>query len=62
MGILNGRADRVFSEPILACLLIFFMGLVLAIAITPSTESDFPDFKSHGQLKEIEYFGGFAIA
>ena len=51
MGILNGRAGRVFSEPILACLLIFFMGLVLAIAITPSTESDFPDFKSHGQLK-----------
>ena len=40
----------------------FFVGLVLALAVTAFTGRGIPDFHSYGQLKGIEYFAGFVVA
>ena len=61
VGILNGRAGRVLGDPLFACVLVFFVGLVLAIAITALTGRGVPDFRRYGQLKGIEYFAGLVI-
>ena len=62
VGILNGRAGRVLGDPLFACVLVFFVGLVLALAVTAFTGRGIPDFQSYGQLKGIEYFAGFVVA
>ena len=61
VGILNGRAGRVLGDPLFACVLVFIVGLVLAIAVTAFTGRGMPDFQSFGQLKGIEYFAGFVV-
>ena len=43
-------------------MLVFFVGLFLALAVTAFTGRGFPDFHSYGQLKGIEYFAGFVVA
>ena len=43
-------------------MLVFFVGLVLALAVTPFTGRGIPDFQNYGQLNGIEYFAGFAVA
>ena len=40
----------------------FFVGLVLALAVTAFTGRGIPDFQSYGRLKGIEYFAGFVVA
>ena len=45
---MNGRAGRVLGDPLFACVLVFFVGLVLAIAITALTGRGVPDFWSYG--------------
>ena len=60
--VLNGRAGKVLGDPLFACVLVFFVGLVLALAVTAFTGRGFPDFQSYGQLKGIEYFAGFVVA
>ena len=62
VGILNGRAGRVLGDPLFACVLVFIVGLVLAIAVTAFTGRGMPDFQSFRQLKGIEYFAGFVVA
>ena len=62
VGILNGRAGRVLGDPLFACVLVFFVGLVLALAVTAFTGRGIPAFQSYGQLKGIEYFAGFVVA
>ena len=62
VGILNGRAGRVLGDPLFACVLVFIVGLVLAIAVTAFTGRGMSDFQSFGQLKGIEYFAGFVVA
>jgi transporter family-2 protein len=42
--------------------LVFFVGLVLALAVTAFTGRGIPDFQSDGQLNGIEYFAGFVVA
>ena len=37
VGILNGRAARALGDPLFACVFVFFVGLVLASAITAFT-------------------------
>ena len=44
VGILNGRAGRILGDPLFLCVLVFFVGLVLAIAITALTGGGVPDF------------------
>jgi hypothetical protein len=52
---------RVLGDPLFVCVLVFFVGLVLAIGITALTGRGVPDFRSYGQLKGIEYFSGLVI-
>ena len=43
-------------------MLVLFVGLVLALAVTALTGGGIPDFQTNGQLKGIEYFAGFVVA
>ena len=59
VGILNGRAGWVLGNPLFACVLVFFVGLVLALAVTTLPEEGFPISKVMGNLKGLNILPAF---
>jgi len=53
VGILNGRAGRVLGDPLFACILVFIVGLVLAIAVTAFLGEECLISKVLGSSKEL---------
>ena len=61
VGILNGRAGKALGDPLFACILVFGVGMVLAIVITLLAGRGMPLAGSYGQLQPIEYLAGFVV-
>ena len=61
VGVLNGRAGKALGDPLFACILVFGVGMVLAIVITLLAGRGMPLAGSYGQLQPIEYLAGFVV-
>ena len=62
VGILNGRAGKVLGEPLYACILVFGVGMILAVAVTVLSGRGTPPVGSLIQLQAVEYLAGFVVA
>ena len=62
VGILNGRAGKALGDPLYACILVFGVGMILAIGVAFMTGRGMPATGSYEQLQPIEYLAGFVVA